>query len=179
MWNFRAKCKIIQSYWKCALTACTGEPSMECSPAVYSLALQDSGSPCFLQLRWAPGRHLIPPSEVGLSVIISCYHKTKPAPVLQTPNMCSIIRFAGSTMWLLGRSQYHPYCTVWGPCTINVPIILLRSAQVVSLHNLPPAVRKVLMPSAISDSRNSSDSKSSHKLFLQDLTNTHVPTIYT
>lgn len=157
--NFRGNCKIIQSYWERARTACTGGgSSMEFSPALYFLTLQGSGSPCFPKPRRAQDRHLIPPSEGGLYALLVhatiklsvhlCYkHQTC---WIQSPGLLA------ATHGCLAVVRGYLHCTVWGPCTVNVVLITLpeRIPQFVSLHQFPPTVRKVLMPSGLSDSKN-------------------------
>lgn len=138
-WHFRAKCKIIQSYWECA-------HSVECPPALYSLTLQGSGCSCFLKPRWATDRHVIAPREEGLYALL--FH----ASIKLSVHLCyKHQRGCFQSPGLLAARQCHLavvgedlHCALWGPCTINVVLIALPAwiPQFLSLHQLYPAVRK-------------------------------------
>lgn len=116
-------------------------------------------------------------------IIISCYHNTKHAFVLQTPNMLySVTRFAGSNTWLLGSGRWvpalhclgllHHKCCAHHPTWVKSTICQLASTSSYCKKGID-AIRSKW------HQKLQSDSEPSLKLLFQDLTNTPVPTIYT
>lgn len=101
-------------------------------------------------------RHLTPLSDGGLYAdhktkhVCVCVHYKHQTRCIQSPGLQAA---AHGCLAVVGE---HLHCAVWAPCPVNVLITQpRRRPHFVSLHQLPPAVRKVLMPSGVSDSKNS------------------------